>query len=147
MRASTRAVESPSAVASGPKIPAITGIITSASTQARSSTISQPTAIRPRTVSSSRRSSIARSSTTVEAVAREKPNTSPCRVGQPMTEATPQPSRVATVICAIAPGTAMLFTSSRSSMEKCRPTPNISSITPISASWLAISWSATKPGV
>jgi Kef-type K+ transport system membrane component KefB len=54
---------------------------------------------------------------------------------------------VATVICTMAPGTAILRTASRSSREKCNPTPNISSITPISASWLAISASATKPGV
>ncbi len=31
--------------------------------------------------------------------------------------------------------------------EKCRPTPNISRMTPISASSLARFWSATKPGV
>ena len=31
--------------------------------------------------------------------------------------------------------------------EKCSPTPNISRMTPTSASWLAMFWSATKPGV
>ena len=57
------------------------------------------------------------------------------------------PSSVATAICTTAPGTAMRLTAIRSSSEKCRPTPNISSITPISASWLASPMSATKPGV
>ena len=57
------------------------------------------------------------------------------------------PSSVAMVICTTAPGSAMRFTASRSSSEKCRPTPNISSITPISESCAAIPTSATKPGV
>ena len=56
-----------------------------------------------------------------------------------------QRSRLA--ICAIAPGTAIARTDSRSSSEKCSPTPNISRMTPISASSLAMPWSATKPGV
>lgn len=51
------------------------------------------------------------------------------------------------MICTTAPGTAILRTASRSPSEKCRPTPNISSMTPISASWLAMAASATKPGV
>ncbi|MNM56393.1 hypothetical protein D3C81_675620 [compost metagenome] len=134
-------------LASGPNTSAITGIITSASTQARSSTINQPTAILPRVVSSRRRSSMARSSTTVDAVASEKPKITPCSVGQPISAATPQPSRVATRIWPMAPGMAIALTSIRSFNEKCRPTPNISSITPISANWLASAWSATKPGV
>ena len=54
---------------------------------------------------------------------------------------------VATTICSSAPGTAMRLTASRSFSEKCRPTPSISSITPISASCPARSTSATKPGV
>ncbi len=136
-----------SLAASGPNTPAITGIITSASTQARSSTISQPTAILPRWVSSRRRSSIARSSTTVLAVASAKPNTTPWMTGQPINAARPQPSRVATRIWPMAPGMAMALTAIRSFSEKCRPTPNISSITPSSASWFASAWSATKPGV
>ena len=48
------------------------------------------------------------------------------------------PSSVATAICTSAPGSAILRTASRSSSEKCRPTPNISSITPISASCAAM---------
>ncbi len=42
------------------------------------------------------------------------------------------PSAVAIAICTTAPGMAIRFTASRSRSEKCRPTPNISSITPIS---------------
>jgi hypothetical protein len=41
----------------------------------------------------------------------------------------------------------MRRTDSRSCSEKCSPTPNISSITPISASSAAIFTSATNPGV
>lgn len=130
-----------------PKTPATTGISTRASTQARSSTISQPTAIRPRVVSSRRRCSIARSSTTVLAVASEKPKTMPSSAVQPSSDARPQPSRVATVICTVAPGMATCRTAMRSRTEKCRPTPNISRITPISASCGASAWSPTKPGV
>ena len=61
--------------------------------------------------------------------------------------ASAQPSSVATAICAIAPGMAMARTDSRSFSEKCMPTPNISRMTPISASSGASDWSATKPGV
>ncbi len=57
------------------------------------------------------------------------------------------PSSVAVPIWTMAPGTAIAFTESRSFSEKCRPTPNISRMTPISASSLARFWSATKPGV
>ena len=60
---------------------------------------------------------------------------------------TGMPSSVAHTICTIAPGTAMDLTESRSSSEKCRPTPNINKMTPISASSLANVWLATKPGV
>ena len=57
------------------------------------------------------------------------------------------PISVATAICPIAPGTATFFTESRSRSEKCRPTPNISRMTPISASSVARFALATKPGV
>jgi len=57
------------------------------------------------------------------------------------------PSSVAMPICTTAPVTATRLTASRSSSEKCRPTPNISSITPISDSCEAMAMSATKPGV
>ena len=59
----------------------------------------------------------------------------------------PRRARSPRAICTIAPGTAMRRTASRSPSEKCRPTPNISSITPISASCAASATSATKPGV
>ena len=48
--------------------------------------------------------------------------------------ASPMPSKVATQICADGPGMAIALTERRSSSEKCRPTPNISRMTPISAS-------------
>ncbi len=130
-----------------PSTSASAGNNTNASTITRSSTISQPTAMRPRWVSSKRRSSSARSSTTVLATDSARPNTSPCISDQLMLHASAQPSRVATTICASAPGTAIHFTSIKSSSEKCSPTPNISNITPSSDSWLAMVWSATKPGV
>ena len=72
-----------------------------------SSTISQPTAMRPRSVSSRRRSCIARSSTTVLATDRARPNTRPAPTDQPSHHASAIPSAVATAICAIAPGMAM----------------------------------------
>ena len=59
----------------------------------------------------------------------------------------PDAERGREAICTTAPGIAMARTESRSSSEKCSPTPNISRITPISASSLASPWSATKPGV
>ena len=114
---------------------------------AKSSTISQPTAIRPFMVSRAPRASRARSSTTVLATDSARPKTSDPPKLQPQPMATLAPSKVATPICSTAPGNAIFCTSSRSSSEKCRPTPNISSITPISASSFAIPASPTKPGV
>ena len=55
--------------------------------------------------------------------------------------------QIATAIWTTAPGSATRRTESRSFQEKCRPTPNISSITPISESCAAMSGSAMKPGV
>ena len=123
------------------------GSNTRVSTIAKSSTISQPMAICPRWLSISCRSSSARSSTTVLAVERQRPNTSPEIRSQPSSLDSPMPSRVATAICATAPGMAIDFTARRSFKEKCRPTPNINRITPISASSGASEVSATKPGV
>jgi hypothetical protein len=54
---------------------------------------------------------------------------------------------VATTTWTTAPGKAMWRTANRSLREKCKPTPNINSMTPISASWLDSSMSATNPGV
>jgi hypothetical protein len=71
------------------------------------------------------------------------PKTSPVPTGQPMAQASAMPSPVAAAICPTAPGIAMARTASRSPREKWRPTPNISRMTPISASWGASSWSAT----
>ena len=130
-----------------PNSPAKAGSRTRVSTITMSSTISHPTAMRPRVLSTSRRSWSARSRTTVLATESARPNTSPAPIGQPSQWARAMPSTVAHRICTMAPGMAMLRTDSRSSSEKCRPTPNISRITPISASWLARFWSATKPGV
>ncbi|MNX57446.1 hypothetical protein D3C86_882630 [compost metagenome] len=130
-----------------PSAPASGGSSTSTSTIARSSTTSQPTAMRPVKESRMPRLSSARSSTTVLATDSASPNTSAVPQLQPHHMASPPPSSVATAICAMAPGSAILRTASRSASEKCRPTPNISSITPISASCAAMPASATKPGV
>jgi len=113
---------------------AMIGSITSASTITRSSTMSQPMAMRPCRVSRFWRLSSARSSTTVLAVERARPNIRPATGSQPSREESPMPSRVATAIWAMAPGMAIRFTDIRSRKEKCSPTPNISRITPSSAS-------------
>ena len=76
-----------------------------------------------------------------------RPNTRPAPIDQPSQWPSAMPSSVAQAICAMAPGTAIARTESSCSSEKCRPTPNISRMTPISASSLASVWSATKPGV
>jgi hypothetical protein len=77
----------------------------------------------------------------------DQPNTSAAASDQPHQVASAQPKAVATAICNKAPGTAMRLTAIRSAIEKCMPTPNISRITPISASCGDRSTSATKPGV
>ena len=66
------------------------------------------------------------------------PKTSPA--GQGPAEATPiaTPSAVATTLCTTAPGTATRRTASSSSTWNCRPTPNISRMTPTSASCSAM---------
>ena len=130
----------PSTAASG-------GRSTRTSTVARSSTTSQPTAMRPFMVSSTPRASSAFRSTTVLAHDSDTPNSKPWPHGQPHHHASPMPSRVAQLIWTTAPGMAMRLTESRSLSEKCRPTPNISNITPISDNWAAICMSATNPGV
>ena len=130
-----------------PSKPASGGINTSTSTQARSSTTSQPTAMRPFIESSTPRASRALSNTTVLAHESDSPKINPLPTPQPIHHASPMPSRVATLICTTAPGTARRRTESRSPSEKCSPTPNISSITPISDNCEAMCTSATKPGV
>ena len=57
------------------------------------------------------------------------------------------PNTVAIAIWSTAPGSAIALTLMRSFTEKCRPTPNISSITPISDNWCARAGSAKTPGV
>ena len=128
-------------------IPATAGSRTSVRTITKSSTMSQPMAICPRWLSISCRSSNARSSTTVLAVERHRPNTMPVISDQPNTAESAIPSSVATAIWAIAPGMAIDFTAIKSFREKCSPTPNISNMTPSSASSGASLVSATKPGV
>ena len=88
---------------------------------ARSCTISQPTVMRPRSVSTRRRSCRRRSRTTVLATDSATPKTSPAPSVQPSHQPTAMPSGVATSPCASAPGMAMARTDSRSSSEKCEP--------------------------
>ena len=123
------------------------GSNTSTNTITRSSTTSHPTAMRPLTVSRRPRLSRVLRSTTVLATESARPNTRPAARLQPQRAATAMPSKVATVIWTSAPGREIRRTANRSSREKCSPTPNINSITPISASWVESSTSATKPGV
>ena len=103
--------------------------------------------MRPLLVCNAPRDSSARSSTTVLATDNATPKISAPGSDQPQAVARPAPSAVATAICTTAPGMAMPRTDIRSSTEKCRPTPNISNITPTSASCMARATSATKPGV
>ncbi len=130
-----------------PSIGAIVGRSTSTTTVNRSSTMSQPTAMRPCAVSRSPRSISARSRTTVLATDTARPSTSPPPRPQPSASPSATPRSVATRIWPIAPGMAIDFTANRSRIEKWMPTPNIRRITPSSASSVAMSWSATKPGV
>ncbi|MCE3270460.1 MAG: hypothetical protein K0S57_857 [Ramlibacter sp.] len=143
----SRQIDSMPACEPPERMDATGGSSTSTSTTARSSTTSQPTAMRPLKVSRAPRLSRARSSTTVLAHDSEMPNTSAAGRLQPHSVAIPMPMAVAATIWTTAPGTAILRTASRSPSEKCSPTPNISSITPISASCAAMAASATKPGV
>ncbi len=66
---------------------------------------------------------------------------------QPSASPSPTPRSVATTNWPTAPGMAIRRTASRSLIENSIPTPNISRITPISASSLAIWVSAMTPGV
>ena len=136
-----------SSTVAAPASPASAGISTSERTMAMSSTISQPTAMRPRSLSTIWRSCRALSSTTVEATESARPKISPASSVQPMTRPSPRPMAVAPAICTSAPGMATARTDSRSLREKWRPTPNIKRITPISLSSPANSALATKPGV
>lgn len=125
-------------VALPPSEGASAGNSTKTKTMARSSTTSQPTAIRPSPESTKPRLSRALSKTTVLATESEMPKTSAEPRLHPQKVATPAPKAVATAICTTAPGRAIFRTAIRSSTEKCKPTPNMRSITPTSASCDAI---------
>ncbi len=131
----------------GPAASASAGSITSTSTVNRSSTISQPTADRPAKLFSRSRSISDRSSTTVLATEIARPSTMPSATLQPQIETRTAVRAVVSTIWATAPGIASTLTASRSRIEKWMPTPNISRITPSSASCGARCVSATKPGV
>ncbi len=119
-------------VDSPPKIVARGGINTNTKTVNKSSTTNQPTAILPLMLSNMPLDSSAFSSTTVLAHESAKPNMSPSPNVQPHQLAKPMPNNVAIAICTMAPGSAMRLTDIKSLIEKCKPTPNISNITPIS---------------
>ena len=131
-----------------PSASANAGRRTSASTITRSSTISQPTAMRPLGVSSRLRS-LERPQQHDRAGdrKRESEDEAGAQAPAPAEARARRRSAWRGRSGARAPGMAMPRTASRSVSEKCRPTPNIRRMTPISASWLARSASATKPGV
>ena len=108
--------------------------------------MSQPTAIRPPILSSSPRTSRDLSKTTVLAQAKQSPKIKLGASPHPQNQAIPAPTDVVTAICIKAPGTATRFTENNSLGEKCRPTPNISSMMPISDNCVAMSVSALNPG-
>ncbi len=92
--------------------------------------------MRPFGVARPLRSSSAFSSTTVLATERQRPSTRPAPRPQPQaSQADAHQGRQDDL--ADRAGMAMRRTASRSATEKCRPTPNISRMTPISASWPA----------
>ncbi len=126
---------------------AMVGSNTSTTIANRSSTISQPIAMWPWTVSCSPRSSSARSTTTVLAMDTASPRTSPPPGSHPSAAPSHMPRATETTVWTIAPGMAMERTARRSRNEKWMPTPNISRITPSSASSVAIAASAISPGV
>ena len=137
----------PSTPATVTVVPTSVGSSTSMTMVRRSSTTSHPMAMWPLEACSSLVSESTRTSTTVLATDNVSPKTNDEVQLQPKTHAAVAPSSVATEMPAAAPGTATRFTASSSSAWNCRPTPNISRITPTSANCSAISASATKPGV
>ena len=141
------AVGSDPAIGVPPSKTAVAGRRTKTRTITKSSTNNQPTAIFPLTELSKPRSPKALSKTTVLAQERLKPKTKAEPKLQPHIMEMPIPSKVATAICKIAPGSAMRRTCIKSLKEKCIPTPNMRNMTPSSANWLARCMSATIPGV
>ena len=97
--------------------------------------------------SSTPRASRASSSTTVLAHESDSPNINPPAQPQPIHHASPMPSRVATLICTTAPGTAMRRTESRSPVEKCSPRQTSAASRQFRTTAEAMCTSATKPGV
>ena len=113
---------------------ATSGRHTMMKTVTRSCTTSQPMATWPLGVTESLRSSRAFITTTVDAHESVMPKT--IALGSTQSQArsaTTVPAAPDAAICSIAPVTATPLTFTRSATEKCRPTPNIRSITPISA--------------
>ncbi len=84
---------------------------------------------------------------TVLAIDKAKPKTKLPLKPHPMIKPRHKPRKVENAICAIAAGIAIALTDKRSFNEKWSPTPNISKMTPISASWLIITESILKPPV
>ena len=123
------------------------GSRTSPMTVRRSSTTSQPTAMRPADVCRSRLSDRRRMRTTVLATDSDMPNTIAAGHANPIACDVVAPSTVMAPLAMTAPGTAMRRTSSSSSTLNCRPTPNMIRMMPISESCSANSWLATSPGV
>ena len=103
---------------------------------------SQPTTMWPRSVSTRWRSPSARISTTVLVIDSVAPKTMAPMPDHPSMQASAYPSAAEAATCTIAPGTTMARIANRSFSEKCRPTPNISRMTPISANCGARTWSA-----
>ena len=111
---------------------------TSTRTVKRSSTTSQPTAMWPVGVCRSPLSASTRMSTTVLDTEIASPKTMLADQPHPQDTPTRVPSSVAARLPPRAPGTATRPTASNSSRWNCKPTPNISRMTPISASWSAM---------
>ena len=76
-----------------------------------------------------------------------RPRTRPPPIPHPSADPNHTPRAVATTVWIRAPGMAIQRTASSSRNENWMPTPNISRITPTSASSVAMAGSATSPGV
>ena len=131
-----------------PSRPASAGMRTSARTIARSSTMSQPTAMRPRSLSSRCRSCSALSSTTVEATESARPKMSPPPSDQPseQRETEAEPGRADDLHERAGDGDGADRQQVLAARNAVRRRTSGGS-TPISVSSCARLWSATKPGV
>ena len=81
------------------------------------------------------------------AIEMARPRTSPPPRLHPSAEPSQIPNSPDTIVWTIAPGIAIERTASSSRIENWIPTPNISRMTPSSASSSAMSVSAMNPGV